>query len=240
MPYYGKSLREIIDINGAIKNENMVKLISFNILHKLWLIHNCKYIHGDIKPGNIVKVDNNNNNNNDNNHEYKLIDFEHIRCNKSKAPWRGTLGWQAPEIKPYKKKNKYEYSSDIFSFGLVILWILCGEQPLEEDEEKRDKLISVSQSLSKESVKSMRSGTGTVKQWVIIWYKDIIEKSEHIIKNKLVQMYYDNKISLDLFELLHDGMLTYDPKKRWNCKQIYQCKWFKDLRDDGISTSDEE
>ena len=39
---------------------------------------------------------------------------------------------------------------------------------------------------------------------------------------------------MDLFELLHNGLLVYDPKKRWDCKQIYECRWFKDLRGDKI------
>ena len=51
-----------------------------------------------------------------------------------------------------------------------------------------------------------------------------------MMMNYLIRLYYDDKISSSLFQLLHDGMLNYDANKRWNCKQIYQSKWFDDIR----------
>eukprot|EP00483_Globobulimina_turgida_P008293 UN08309 len=60
------------------------------------------------------------------------------------------------------------------------------------------------------------------------WYNECVLKSENVIKNYLVKLYYENKISLSLFQLLHDGILIYDYKKRLSCKQIYGGEWLSE------------
>merc|ERR1719201_2661388 len=94
--------------------EKDAKLIICELLDKLWIIHNCGYIHGDVKPHNVVKRECNDYNQfiDDG---WKLINFDNMR------------------------KNKYSYSSDIFSLGLVLLFTLFGEQPLDITEEEKRK-----------------------------------------------------------------------------------------------------
>ena len=137
MPYYGDSLHEIINKNGPIeKNDNVVKEIAFDLLDKIWILHNCGFVHCDIKPANIVKREfGDNDDNKDIIDGYKLIDFECLKKNKTRSSFSSTFEWTAPEIKPNSKWNKYTYSSDIFSFGLIILYILC-KQPLQIDHKK--------------------------------------------------------------------------------------------------------
>ena len=233
MPYYGKTLKQRIKDNGPFTNENKVKEIAWDLVDKLWIIHNSGFVYGDIKPSNVVKRELNKNEDEKEDLSeiidgWKFIDFETIQKNNSRNGYIGTFGWTAPEIHPWPTfRNKYKYSSDIFSFGLLILYILCGEQPLEEDWEKRFKYFT---DLGVEEDGEVSAQMNC--NWKYHWYKNVILESENVIKNKLVKLYYDNKISLGLFELLHDGLLVYDPKKRWDCKKIYNCKWFQDLRDE--------
>ena len=243
MPYYGKSLKHEIKTFGPISDENKVKSIAWDLLDKIWIMHNSGFVHCDIKPSNIVKRDINNNNSNDIINGWKLIDFELMHAVNSKGKYNGTMGWTAPELHPSPKgkTNKYKPEIDIFAWGLVILYILFGTQPLEitkaqrvilsediemkmmddyhgdEDEKYDDKPVL--------SVKEVKKKVNTV------WYETIVTKSEHKIQNYLVKRYYEDKISLDLFHLLLHGVLVYDVKKRWDCKRIYECKWFTDLRE---------
>ena len=50
MPHYGKPLRQRITENGPITNEYTVKLIAWDLLDKLWIIHNSGFVYRDIKP----------------------------------------------------------------------------------------------------------------------------------------------------------------------------------------------
>ena len=229
MTNYGDTLKQRIKANGLINDENKVKEIAWDLLDKLWIIHNSGFVYCDIKPSNIVKREYDGKEEDESGDVidgWKFIDFELIQKINTRKDYIGTFGWTAPEIKYDAFWNKYKPSSDIFSFGLIILYILCGEQPLEEDGKKRYKYLK---DLGAEDGDIMTPGMR--RGWRNHWYKNVILKSENVIKNKLVKLYYDNKISLDLFELLHDGILVYDLKKRWDCKKIYNCKWFQEYRD---------
>merc|ERR1712154_742529 len=50
------------------------------------------------------------------------------------------------------------------------------------------------------------------------------------IKNYLTKKYYEGKISLDLFELLYEGMLVYDLRTRFDAEKVYHSEWFADIR----------
>lgn len=65
------------------------------------------------------------------------------------------------------------------------------------------------------------------KQILGNWYYGVIAQSEGMMKGYLKGLYDERKISLELYELLKDGILCYDPKKRFDCKKIYNSKWFK-------------
>ena len=61
-------------------------------------------------------------------------------------------------------------------------------------------------------------------------YENKLIKFEAEMKYYVLQLLYDKKISLELYELLSNGMLVWDYKKRWNCEKVYNHKWFNDLR----------
>eukprot|EP01083_Nonionella_stella_P293984 999637_1 len=134
-PIYSQTLySQINNKKLQFDTEKSIKYIIGDILDKLWNIHNCGFVYGNIHPNNIVKREFNDNN------EFikdgwKLINFENIqKYKKENTKYIGNVGWSAPEINAFatkSNKNKYLYSSDIFSLGLLILFILFGEQPLQ-------------------------------------------------------------------------------------------------------------
>ncbi len=239
-PLYSKSLMSQID-DMAVKcmnaklffKEDSVRKIVADILDKIWIINNCGYIHGDIEPDNIIHRQFNDNETN----QYivdgwKLIDFRCLKKYKSKGEYIGTPGWSAPEMVYGSSKNKYLCKSDIFSLGLIILFALFGAQPLDitvEDQAKYGQNLDLfDPQENKEQEKIFKNDLKDKMH--CDWYYNKLLKSENMLKNYLVQLYYENKISLQLFKLLHDGMLVYDHRKRWSCKQINDCQWFEKIR----------
>ena len=152
-----------------------------------------------------------------------MIDFDAMKKSKSKGRWFGTAGWTAPELKWNCDKNTYSFANDIWSFGLVILHCILGEQPLNTTMEDRKKY-------GVESAEDWNNNPQRVRELRADWVGRL-PGTEKMLRNFLVKLYYDGKISLDLFELLFNGILVYDPKKRWNCERIYYCKWFEDIHE---------
>eukprot|EP01084_Bolivina_argentea_P015259 28527_1 len=232
-PLYSKSLMHQINENNGFNDENIVRIIASDILNKIWIMNNCGYVHGDIEPDNIVKREFNDNNEYIDD-GYKLIDFNFMKKYKSKGEYIGSIGWTAPEMVYGYNKNKYLYVSDIFSLGLVILFALFGSQPLQindDDKKKYGQLTNfLNNQLNKEDMKQEKKFKDDLKDKMYQNHYNKLLKSENMLKNYLVKLYYDNKISLELFNLLHDGMLLYDPQKRWNCKMVNESKWFDPCR----------
>eukprot|EP01083_Nonionella_stella_P010680 30378_1 len=200
---YQQTLANYIATNGPMRQESAVKTIMHDLLIKLQHLHKYGYVHCHLKPNNIMerRLD----------HLYTrefikdgwlLIDFDSMQRSGTKTSYKGSMGWTSPEIDIDSNKNRYDPSSDIFSFGLIILFVMFGSQPLQIPLKKQTQTM--------------------IREW---YYKHVIQ-SENLIKNYLVKLFYDNKISLHLFELLHDGLLVFDAKKRWSSKQILECKWF--------------
>jgi len=49
---------------------------------------------------------------------------------------------------------------------------------------------------------------------------------EEYLQNYLIKLFFDNRISQQLFDLLHNFMLPFDPKKRVRAGQLMKHQWF--------------
>ena len=232
--YYDKSQDKMIIIMKLLSHkltnwvktlksmsEYQCKLIIEEILNKLWKLHKIGYVHCDIKPENIM-VDET---------ELYLIDFgylfrENLKNTKEiNCKYFGSIGWVPPEIKPYTDQNTrniYSFSTDIWPIGLLILWLLFdGNQPylLTKDENNKYSDADYQQRLNYYYyTKLLRNGD--------------VKKGEQWLHKYLKSLHDNHKISVELYKLLKDDILVFDPKKRANCSQIYQNKWFDEIRND--------
>ena len=135
----------------SISSEFECKLIVLEILDKLHTLHRCGYIHCDLKPSNIMKRDirrsvHRKRKGKDVENGWKIIDFGAMlsakECTKTHGPngkkyvfkYRGTVHWTAPELDVDSTTNRFSFAADIWSLGLVILYILFGEHPYELSE----------------------------------------------------------------------------------------------------------
>eukprot|EP00484_Ammonia_sp_Unknown_P002503 CAMPEP_0197076212 /NCGR_PEP_ID=MMETSP1384-20130603/211998_1 /TAXON_ID=29189 /ORGANISM="Ammonia sp." /LENGTH=626 /DNA_ID=CAMNT_0042515065 /DNA_START=161 /DNA_END=2041 /DNA_ORIENTATION=- len=214
-------LKDIYTQKERCLNEAEVKMILQNgVLSTLRTMHSNGYIHGDIKPENIV-------------YEYKrsetttkkpvlrcgIIDYD--LCTKLSqtadgtfeagafSEWRGTLGYSAPEWSPYQSVKSYiDGKVDIFSLGLTILILLCGEQPFLCP-------TAVKQQLQKENP------TINIKQFV---YETMMNNGELMLGHFLKQL--APNIDADLYDLLQ-SMLAFNPQQRFDIEQVIQHQWFQ-------------
>lgn len=129
------SLQDVFDIYNKIDIKNKreyFKMIFHTLLESIDKIHNLGILHRDLKPSNVMI---------DNDGHIKIIDFgiaeyvgvknknlKFIGTNNYIAPDSGTLEYLRLNLERIKLPNNMRnYSSDIFSYGSIILYALFGE-----------------------------------------------------------------------------------------------------------------
>ena len=92
--------------------------IALQIAIAVQYIHSRQILHCDLKSANVLI---------DNNYNIKLIDFG-LSYFMAEAPkgYIGTARWMAPEI---LKGGKYSVSSDIFSYGMILMELITEKIP---------------------------------------------------------------------------------------------------------------
>ena len=240
------------------------KLIMIEIIDKLYTLHKCGYIHCDLKPSNIMKRNIKHSIHGSHKDKimkngWKIIDFGAIlsakECNKIYNKdgkklifkYRGTVCWTAPELDIESVDNHFTYSVDIWSLGLIILFILFGEHPFLLNEYENNKLCKTKQQRKEYFYKhKLLRKKHKIKDNKNYYYDpddikndnnnnddhtDKYKRGQIFLCNYLIKLYYCNKISMELFDLLHNCMLQFDARKRYSCRKIYKHKWFDQVRD---------
>ena len=141
----GGELFDILYYTHAFK-ENIARTYFHQLIDGISACHKSRICHRDIKPENLLldsnfmlkiadfglaKVfDNNNNDEKQDNKDVINYSASSIQMNTFHV---GTRGYQAPEI---INKEKYSFSCDIFSCGVVLFMLLAGYPPFESASNK--------------------------------------------------------------------------------------------------------
>jgi serine/threonine protein kinase len=107
----GSLLSDLLHLNGKFMDEDFVRAIAYQLLLALENLHYKNFIHGNIKPANILKVSND-----EHDHRVKLADFGVSNI----VTDCGNERLKLPQFCPRNgKASKY----DISSLGVTInLW----------------------------------------------------------------------------------------------------------------------
>ncbi|XP_025704433.1 serine/threonine-protein kinase 33 isoform X1 [Callorhinus ursinus] len=136
-------LKEILDRKGHF-SENETRWIIQRLASAIAYLHNKDIVHRDLKLENIMVKSSFIDDNNEMNLNIKVTDFglavkKHGRSEAMLQTTCGTPIYMAPEV-----INAHDYSQqcDIWSIGVIMYLLLCGEPPfLASSEEKLFELI---------------------------------------------------------------------------------------------------
>lgn len=119
----GGSLANVLDQVGPIPEEVLASMC-FQILWGLAYLKHDKRVHRDIKPSNLLI---------NSSGEVKVTDFGVSADLQNSIAMCGTFVGTFKYMSPERIKNKpYHYSSDIWSFGLVLLELATGQYPIHQ------------------------------------------------------------------------------------------------------------
>ncbi len=111
------------DARGLLQPEVLID-ITRQVLLGLAYLHGMRMIHRDVKPANVMLLWLQDPSTRP---MVKLVDFGLSSMNPSRDTLRGgTRSYMAPEI---IEGNQAEYSSDLFSLGVTLYYVLCGVLP---------------------------------------------------------------------------------------------------------------
>jgi serine/threonine protein kinase len=116
---------------GSMESEKVQKIFT-QLVGAVSYVHQKSCVHRDLKLENILL---------DKNENVKLVDFGFTREYEGKASylqtWCGTVCYSAPEM---IKGEKYAGEKvDVWSLGIILYALLCGELPFDEDDETSTK-----------------------------------------------------------------------------------------------------
>ena len=120
----GRSLEQLIKERGALPVERAIR-IAVQVLSALEHAHRKGVIHRDLKPGNIVLMD-------DETDFVKVVDFGLAKLNHDnrRLTQSGELWGSPPYMSPEQAKGTPEDErSDTYSFGAVLYEMLTGKDP---------------------------------------------------------------------------------------------------------------
>lgn len=124
----GDELYNYLLKEGALPVDKVQKIFA-QLVGAVSYVHNLSCVHRDLKLENILL---------DKNENVKLCDFGFTREYEGKSSYLqtfcGTVAYSAPEM---LKGEKYAGEKvDIWSLGVILYAVLCGELPFDEDDEQ--------------------------------------------------------------------------------------------------------
>jgi serine/threonine protein kinase len=134
--FIGDELYNYLLKHGALPVEKVQRVFT-QLVGAVAYVHNSSCVHRDLKLENILL---------DKNENVKLCDFGFTREYEGKASYLqtfcGTICYSAPEM---LKGEKYAGEKvDVWSLGVILYALLCGELPFDEDDDNatRTKILS--------------------------------------------------------------------------------------------------
>jgi calcium-dependent protein kinase len=184
-------------------SEQQTAIIMYQIFSSIKLCHDNGIIHRDIKAENIIIQD-------DLNLFVKLIDFgscEILTKTKLTSTYKvGSPSYIAPEI---LNGEEYDYSCDIWSLGVLMYYLLCGNKPFKGNTEE-------------EIYKSIK--TKDLKFKDKVWEK-ISDEAKNLIKSMLVK---NKKMRFNINQVLHSDWLIKNISKTDNSKKLHNEQYLKE------------
>ena len=110
--------------DGQSLTEDAVKSLSFGIAKGLHYLHSHNIVHRDIKPENIVLSEDTKDS-----PTPQIVDFGFARKMEKGGSCKGALGtlpYVAPEV---LSRRPYDFSCDVWSFGVMVFGLLSGDHP---------------------------------------------------------------------------------------------------------------
>jgi len=147
------------DMRGSRKRTLKLKLLTsaIQVAEALWYLHNHNIIYRDLKPDNIGF---------DSNGIVKLFDFGLVKELKAHRRYSdgtyllsantGSRRYMAPEV---AKKERYNLSADVYSFG-ILLWEICSlQKPFDgySESEHTNEVLNLG--------KRPKMDGGAIKEW---------------------------------------------------------------------------
>lgn len=250
-----KTNKNNINKYTLITSESECKIIVLNIMDKLWKIHKSGYVHGDLTPNKIMIK---NGSIMINGFETCRIAYNSTVC--WSAPELHVFSSGVSLYADYRSFAADIWSLGLIIlytlFGNQPYQFTKYEQSLFGDDEYQKKSDFYYKKLLrlKEKPNGRRKRFGDdeksffkgiigrehKRKWRECREYDNIFKScgeivnfkygQEYISSFLLSLHKTKKISYQLYDLLNNCMLTFNPSKRLNCTTLYRHKWFKSIR----------
>ena len=161
-------------LKREVLSEQLLCFLTFQILTGVKHFHNCKILHSDLKPQNII-ID-----------EYlniKIIDFSvsldysRINSSKIKLPFRGTNFYMAPEVIKSKIINIRDINKiDLYSLGVIIYNLAFGSYPYDLNSEDCDNYEKIYEKIKNNELK-FNNEENYYSNYFIDFLKQLLEKN---------------------------------------------------------------
>lgn len=166
----GKDIVELLNNKGLSSGEKAK--IAYEIAKGISTMHGLGYVHRDIKPDNILKLEDG---------SYRLIDFEFSKTSKdfnNGLESSGTRGYEPPEYRNPQQQGVDARKIDSWMFGILLYMLYVGVQPDFFDQLHEDNFISLIESSKKDL--GMRNMPQPIRELLLELFEISWQKRMHV------------------------------------------------------------